>query len=140
MADNTTLPGTGDVIASDDIGGVKYQRVKLTHGVDGEAVDASTTNPVPTSDSTLVWLKRIFQALKPLSIRTGAGSNRLSVDVNSVSGNIAQVTLVPTVTTVTNPVGVGNMASVGGATYPAFALHKALNRQGYNGGIRSRLS
>jgi hypothetical protein len=35
--DNTTLnPGTaGDVIASDDIGGVKFQRVKLIHGADG---------------------------------------------------------------------------------------------------------
>ena len=32
MADNTTLPGTGDVIASDDVAGVKYQRVKLVNG------------------------------------------------------------------------------------------------------------
>ena len=37
MADNTTLnSGTGgDVIASDDISGVKYQRIKLIHGADG---------------------------------------------------------------------------------------------------------
>lgn len=49
MADNTTLPGTGDVIASDDIGGVKYQRVKMTFGADGSATDASTENPVPTT-------------------------------------------------------------------------------------------
>ena len=43
MADNTQLnAGTGgDVIASDDIGGVKYQRVKATFGKDGEAVDVS---------------------------------------------------------------------------------------------------
>lgn len=27
MADNTTLPGTGDVIASKDKGGVKFQKV-----------------------------------------------------------------------------------------------------------------
>lgn len=42
MADNTTLnAGTGgDVIASDDIGGVKYQRVKPTLGADGTAVDS----------------------------------------------------------------------------------------------------
>lgn len=42
MADNTTLnSGTGgDVIASDDIGGVKHQRVKLSVGADGAASDA----------------------------------------------------------------------------------------------------
>ena len=34
MADNSTLPAVGDVVASDDIGGVKFQRVKLIHGVD----------------------------------------------------------------------------------------------------------
>lgn len=42
MADNTVLnAGTGgDTIASDDIGGVKYQRVKLGIGADGAASDA----------------------------------------------------------------------------------------------------
>lgn len=42
MADNTTLNvGTGgDVIASDDIGGVKFQRVKPALGADGAAVDS----------------------------------------------------------------------------------------------------
>ncbi len=37
MADNTTLnSGTGgDIIASDDIGGIKFQRVKLVQGSDG---------------------------------------------------------------------------------------------------------
>ena len=41
MADNTVLnSGTGgDTIASDDIGGVKYQRVKLSCGADGSATD-----------------------------------------------------------------------------------------------------
>lgn len=50
MADNTTLnSGTGgDVIASDDIGGVKHQRVKLEHGADGSATDVSLASPLPT--------------------------------------------------------------------------------------------
>lgn len=49
MADNTTLNTMtgGDVIASDDIGGVKHQRVKVEFGVDGAATDASATNPFP---------------------------------------------------------------------------------------------
>lgn len=50
MADNTTLNvGTGgDVIASDDIGGVKHQRVKVGWGADGSYGDTSAANPIPT--------------------------------------------------------------------------------------------
>lgn len=48
MADNTTLPGTGDVIASDDIGGVKYQIVKAAFGALDTATLVSSTNPLPT--------------------------------------------------------------------------------------------
>ena len=42
MADNTqlNLGAGGDLVATDDIGGVKYQRVKLSVGADGSAVDA----------------------------------------------------------------------------------------------------
>jgi hypothetical protein len=52
MTDNTTLnPGSGgDVIASDDIGGVKHQRVKIEHGADGSATDVSNSAPLPTFD------------------------------------------------------------------------------------------
>lgn len=53
MADNTTLnPGTGgDVIASDDVGGVKYQVVKLAVGADGAAALVANANPIPVSDA-----------------------------------------------------------------------------------------
>lgn len=50
MADNTVLnTGTGgDTIASDDIGGVKFQRVKLIHGADGtNDGDIASGNPLP---------------------------------------------------------------------------------------------
>lgn len=45
MANNTTLnTGTGgDVIATDDIAGVKYQRIKLTDGVEDSTVAATVT-------------------------------------------------------------------------------------------------
>lgn len=53
MADNTVLNtgSGGDTIASDDIGGVKHQRVKIEYGVDGAAVDVSDTNPLPIDDA-----------------------------------------------------------------------------------------
>lgn len=52
MADNTTLPGTGDVIADDDISagvaaGAKVQRVKAGWGADGTYVDPAVANPLP---------------------------------------------------------------------------------------------
>lgn len=50
MADNTTLnPGIGgDVIASDDIGGVKFQRIKLIYGPDNtNSGDVDISNPLP---------------------------------------------------------------------------------------------
>ena len=53
MADNTQLnPGSGgDVIATDDIGGVKYQRIKVCIGDDGlVAGDISAKNPMPIDD------------------------------------------------------------------------------------------
>jgi hypothetical protein len=53
MADNTTLnSGTGgDVIASDDISSVKYQRIKLIHGADGtNDGDVATGNPLPVRE------------------------------------------------------------------------------------------
>lgn len=46
MADNTLQNGTSN-IATDDIGGVHYQRVKNTFGVDGTATDVTSTTPMP---------------------------------------------------------------------------------------------
>jgi len=41
MADNVAITaGSGTTIASDDIGGVQYQRTKMSLGADGTAVDA----------------------------------------------------------------------------------------------------
>jgi hypothetical protein len=53
MADNTTLNtgSGGDTIATDDIGGVKHQRVKIQYGTDGAATDVSDSNPLPIDDA-----------------------------------------------------------------------------------------
>lgn len=39
MADNVTLPGTGGIIASDEVGGAQYQRIKIALGAEGAAAD-----------------------------------------------------------------------------------------------------
>lgn len=53
MADNVLLNAGvgGDTIAADDIGGVKYQIVKVAVGADGAASLVSNSNPVPVSDA-----------------------------------------------------------------------------------------
>ena len=49
MADNTTLDSGsgGDTIATDDISGVKHQRVKLEFGGDGVATEVDHGDPLP---------------------------------------------------------------------------------------------
>jgi len=53
MSDNTVLnPGTGgDIVATDDIAGIKFQRVKVNFGADGVAVDVSGANPLPVASA-----------------------------------------------------------------------------------------
>jgi hypothetical protein len=59
VADNRTLPltGAGDataVVATDDVGGVHYQRVKLDAGADGVSLPVDATNPLPVAGAVTV--------------------------------------------------------------------------------------
>lgn len=48
MADGVAITaGSGTTIATDDIAGVHYQRVKPVHGADGSATDTSAAAPLP---------------------------------------------------------------------------------------------
>lgn len=95
MSDNTQLnPGTGgDIVATDDVGGVKYQRVKVNFGVDGIATDVSAVNPLPVailvSQAANLWSQA-------LAVTAGATATLVSVLVNSagyqVKGFIAHGT------------------------------------------------
>lgn len=83
----------------------------------------------PASEETLAVLKFLLQMLKPLGMTTGAGSNRLSVDVNAVTG---AVTSVGTVTTLTNITNIGNVNS--------FCLMKDTSMNTFSNLVRSRIS
>jgi hypothetical protein len=144
MADNVGYtPGSGATIAADDVGGVLYQRVKLTAGAENSATDISDAFPLPVSTQGFDLLRRIASLLKPLQQITGAGSNRLSVDVNNVvGGTIGTVSTVTTVTTVTTCSTVSNVAAstlTNIANVWGFDTAKAISRQAYNSGIRARL-
>lgn len=84
------------------------------------------------TEGGITLLRRIFQLLKPLGVVTGGGSNRLSVDVNNVTGAVATVTTVTTVGTV------NNQANMGGVS--AFELMKAMSRTAYNSGVRANIT
>ena len=76
MADNVAItPGTGATIATDDIGGVQYQRIKVALGADGEASDLAPG-----------------QATMAASVPVAIASNQSAVPVSgsvSVSGSVA---------------------------------------------------
>ena len=48
MADNVAITaGSGTSVATDDVGGIHYQRVKVAVGADGSATDVSSAAPLP---------------------------------------------------------------------------------------------
>lgn len=96
MAENVNItPGTGDIVAADDISGVKHQRVKISQGVDGSATDVSATDPL---NVTLA--------------NTGANSTAIKVDNSAVTQPVSG--------TVTSNAGTGtrdtNLKQVNGIT------------------------
>ncbi len=113
MADNIGYtPGSGAVVAADDVGGVLYQRVKPAFGTDNTAVDVSATNPLPVVDTQLadidLVLTRILSALNApqgydKSLQRQRGTNIIE------SGTI---TTVSTVTTVTTVAALTNMSQI----------------------------
>lgn len=126
MADNVGYtPGSGELIAADDVGGVLYQRVKPVTGVDGVAVDVSDVNPLPVGavGELIEALEAQRMALQALTRSIGqsmpdvAGRLRVAIDAISGSltlGTITTVGTVTTVTTVTTVSTVSNQTNIGG--------------------------
>jgi hypothetical protein len=83
MADNVTLNAGsgGDTVAADDIGGVKYQRVKNTFGADGVATDVSAVNPFPVG---LVEASSVYRLIVPSQ---AVGANKVYFDLFNATGS-----------------------------------------------------
>ncbi len=97
MTDNTTLnSGTGgDIIATDDISGVKHQRVKVQYGDDGAATDVSSANPLPITVTGTVSptpLDALVKSYEDTSFVTG--DSPVVFDVNSDLGRDGRECLV----------------------------------------------
>lgn len=113
MADNVGYtPGTGALVAADDVGGVLYQRIKPAFGEDNTAVDVSATNPLPVFDAQIAdmdfTLTRVLNALNaPQGYDKSLQRQRGTVIVES-----GTVTTVSTVTTVTTVATVTNLSTI----------------------------
>lgn len=74
MADNVAITaGSGTTVATDDIGGVQYQRIKNTYGADGTATDVSRTTPMPVTpgvNPTPVYFYNIVSQVHVASANT----------------------------------------------------------------------
>jgi len=157
MADNTTLnPGVGgDVIATDDIAGVKYQRIKIGFGEEGTYLDVSDTDPLPVlgpltdaelratplvvTDATAAELLDGLQTLllrllnatnSPRGYDVGLARNRVTALIES-----GTVTTVGTVTAVN---GVANIGSIG--NQQAQLLTNGQNVSAWAATVRARIT
>lgn len=104
MADNTTLnTGTGgDTIATDDIGGVKFQRVKIAIGADGvNDGDVSSANALPVSAASLPLPSGAATAAK----QDTGNTSLASIDGKITAVNTGAVTISAALPAGTNAIG-----------------------------------
>lgn len=126
MADNIGYtPGTGATVAADDIGGVLFQRIKPTFGVDGEATDVSVANGLPVNavgellDAAEAMRFAINQLTKSIGYSLPNASGQPIMEVRqATAGNLnatvtgtVNVGTTTTVTTLTNQSQMGGFSS-----------------------------
>jgi len=122
MADNIGYsPGIGAVVAADEIDGVLFQRMKMTHGADGTAVDASAENPMPVQEvgGAASVLTRILSVLmSPMGFDRSLSRQRVTALVES--GTVTQVTTVGTVNSLSTIDSIQGRIQVYGANLSAW--------------------
>jgi hypothetical protein len=142
-------PGTGATVAADEIAGVLYQRIKIGVGVDGVAVDVSSSNPMPVTLLDVTALNPL-----PVSDVTNAEAQqdmillltRMLNYLNAPQGydksqqRQRNTTVIEsgTITTVTTVGTVTNQTQMGGIQ--AQILVNAGNLAAWNAVVRSRIT
>jgi len=118
MAENVVLnPGLGgDIAAADEIAGVKYQRIKLTLGVDGvNDGDVSSGNPVPVAA-----YGELIEAIEAMRIATQSLTRTMGqmlpdtaarMRVNVETGTLSTVGTLTALTSLINQVQIGGLAA-----------------------------
>jgi hypothetical protein len=75
MADNVTLPGTGEVVATDDVGGRQYQRYKLSDGLAESEVHARVKAENPDSVDAGVVVRQAPEDIWSVSFTRASASD-----------------------------------------------------------------
>jgi len=116
MADNIAVTeGSGKDVATDDVGGKQYQRIKLDLGTDGAAAPAlAGAGAVATGvqrvtlasdDPAVVDLAAIEVLLGTMDADTGAIKTAVELIDNAISGSEMQVDIVASIPAGTNAIG-----------------------------------
>jgi hypothetical protein len=123
MADNVAItPGSGAIAAADDIGGVLYQRVKVSHGADGSATDTSVSNPLPIAaygelieaiEAMRMAVHALTRTIGLVTVDPATGRLRAEVVQATAANLLATVSLAAsqTLATLTNQTQMGGFAS-----------------------------
>lgn len=139
MADNVVLnPGlNGSVIATDDIAGAQYQRIKLIHGVDGtNNGDVAASNPLPATlpavspvdHSGSITLGGTAQGLMPANV------NRRGFDLQNTSAGDLFINVTNGTASATSkriPSGALYESPLGGCTNYAISIFGATTSQSF---------
>lgn len=123
MADNVGYtPGSGEIIATDDIGGVQYQRVKAVWGTDGVANDINATTPLPIQviGEMIEAMEAMRMAIQSLQRTIGLAqvnpvTGRMLVDGSGVTQPVSGTVSVGTpAVTQSGTWNITNLATIGG--------------------------
>jgi len=154
MADNIPVtPGSGSIVAADDIGGILHQRVKLVLGADGvNDGDVSSTNPIPVSGSVSVSASALPTGAATAANQTTGNSTLNNIDIKTpslvsgrvpvdgsgvtqpVSGPLTDAQLRATAVPTSNSLekaATGTITSVSNATSSFTALASNASRKGF---------
>jgi hypothetical protein len=137
MANNVGYtPGTGALVAADEIAGVLHQRIKIGVGVDGVAVDVSSVNPMPVDIG--------IDALNPLPVTLPdvTALNPLPVTLPDITALNPLPVSLPDITAL-NPLAVSDVTNAEAQQSMILLLTRMLNYlnapQGYDKSLqRSR--
>lgn len=116
MADNIGYtPGSGAIIAADDIGGALHQRVKMVLGADGvNDGDVSLANPMPIHGvgelvEQLAAIRTLLQSLtRTVGMAMPDAAGRLIVNIGAAPVNVPTVMVNGTLT---NQTQIGGLAA-----------------------------
>jgi hypothetical protein len=129
MADNVTLPGTGSVVATDQVSGTHYQLVKLAYGALDSAtlVTSSAGLPVSVANASLA----ITAAALPLP--SGAATEST---LSTLSGKVTACDTGAVVVASALPAGTNNIGDVDVLTLPSLpAGTNAIGKLAANDGV-----